>query len=338
MHDLSCIVTTNAFRQCGNSYSELVADIGEAANFATYFTGSPAAKSTPHLYISALATWSRDSSLSRNWKKQFTRIPVFTLAQGSIDVPLMTVSAGGGITAVAFSSDGTRIVSGSLDKSVRVWDASTGVELKELRGHTSLVFSVVFSSDGTRIVSGSDDKSVRVWDASTGVELKKLKGHTRSVNSVVFSSDGMRIVSGSDDKSVRVWDALTGVELKELRGHTSSVFSVAFSNNGMQIVSGSYDESVLVWDASTGVELKELNSSSHEQMWVVSMIRYNHLACNLANTNWIISSLGQKLMWVPPEIAFHLPPLILIISRSGFADVDFRQSMIGVDWISCYTP
>jgi WD40 repeat protein len=81
-------------------------------------------------------------------------------------------------------------VSGSDDNSVRVWDASTGVELKELKGHTRSVNSVAFSSDGTRIVSGSDDNSVRVWDASTGVELKELKGHTRSVNSVAFSSDG----------------------------------------------------------------------------------------------------------------------------------------------------
>jgi len=219
LHGLSCIVTTNAFSQCGNGYAELAGDIGEAANFATYFTGSPASKSTPHLYISALATWSRDTSLSRNWKKQFTRIPVFTHAEGSVDVPLMTVSAGRQITAVAFSSDGTRIVSGSYDMSVRVWDASIGVELKELKGHTSWVNSVAFSSDGTQIVSGSNDDSVRVcqWDASTGVELKKLKGHTSLVFSVAFSSDGTRIVSGSADNSVRVWDALTGVELKELK-------------------------------------------------------------------------------------------------------------------------
>ena len=160
--------------QCGNNYSNLARDVGEAANFATYFTGSPAAESTPHLYISALATWSQGTILSRNWKKQFTRIPVFTHSKGSTDLPLMTVSAGGRIMAVGFSSDGTRIVSGSDDNSVRVWDASTGVELKELKGHTYPVNSVGFSSDGTRIVSGSDDRSVRVWDASTGVELKEL--------------------------------------------------------------------------------------------------------------------------------------------------------------------
>jgi WD40 repeat protein len=62
-----------------------------------------------------------------------------------------------------FSSDGSRIVSGSLDKSVRVWDALTGKEKHVLNGHIDLVKSVAFSSDGSCIVSGSHDKSVRVW-------------------------------------------------------------------------------------------------------------------------------------------------------------------------------
>ena len=132
---------------------ELARDIGEAANFSTYFTGSPAAKSTPHLYISALATWSQDTGLCQNWKKEFARIPVFIHTKGNIPRPLMTVQAGSATLAVAFSSDGTRIVSGSDDKSVRVWDASTGAELKELKGHTDSVNSVAFSTDGTQTVS-----------------------------------------------------------------------------------------------------------------------------------------------------------------------------------------
>ena len=86
------------------------------------------------------------------------------------------------VNSIAFSSNGTRIVSGSSDKSVRLWDASTGVELKELRAHTNKKFNSVrtvrFSRDGTQIVSGSDEHSVRVWDTLTGVELKEMKGHT----------------------------------------------------------------------------------------------------------------------------------------------------------------
>ena len=154
------MTTPNAFGQCENSFLDLACDIGEAANFATYFAGSPAAESTPHLYISALATWSQDTSLSRSWRSQFTHIPVFIYSQGSINVPLMTVSTGGRITSVAFSCDGMNIVSGSSDHSVQIWDASAGVEVMKLSGHIGTVRSVAFSSDDTWIVSGSLDESV----------------------------------------------------------------------------------------------------------------------------------------------------------------------------------
>jgi WD40 repeat protein len=65
-----------------------------------------------------------------------------------------------------------------LTSTVRVWDASTGVVLNVLKGHTHCGQLGSFSEDGMQIVSGSHDKSVRVWDASTGAELKVLKGHT----------------------------------------------------------------------------------------------------------------------------------------------------------------
>jgi WD40 repeat protein len=114
------------------------------------------------------------------------------------------------VTSVAFSSDGSRIVSGSDGNTVRIWDAMSGVTLHTLKGHTGLVTSVAFSSDGLRIVSGSWDHTVRIWDAASGVTLHTLKGHTGSVLSVAFSFDGLRIASGSWDCTVRIWDAGTG--------------------------------------------------------------------------------------------------------------------------------
>ena len=206
-----------------------------------------------------------------------------------------------------------QIVSGSHDKSVRVWDALTGVELMELKGHTGEVRSVAFSNDGTQIMSGSFDSSVRVWDASTGMELKKLS-HPQAgwVESAAFSSDGMLIVSGGVDCSVQVWDVSSGMELKELKGHTHPVNSVAFSSDGKKIVSGSSDGSVRVWD--------------------VSMIGCKHIDWNLADKNWIIASQGHDhLMWVPQETNLLQGLNILIISCSGFATVDFHQAKIGVD-------
>ena len=71
---------------------------------------------------------------------------------------------------IAFGPDGTRIVSGSRDETLKVWDAESGEVVLTLRGHGGSVESVAFSPDGTRIVSGSDDKTLKVWDGSEPVE------------------------------------------------------------------------------------------------------------------------------------------------------------------------
>ncbi|KAG6876095.1 hypothetical protein C0992_000971 [Termitomyces sp. T32_za158] len=233
----------------------IVKDLQDAASFAAYFSANKAALSTPHLYISALATWAGNNLLTE-WKSQFRFLP---LIEGSkMETPLLLLKADSSITSVAFSPNGTQIVSGSYDNYIQVWDARTGEQVQELQSHTGPVTSVAFSLDGTKFVSGSDDRSVKVWDAETGKKVLKLRGHTDSVTSVAFSRNGAQIVSGSNDSSVRVWDALTGKQVQELQGHTKWVTSVAFSPTGAQIVSGSNDDSIRVWDALTGKQVQEL--------------------------------------------------------------------------------
>jgi WD40 repeat protein len=94
------------------------------------------------------------------------------------------------VYSVAFSPDGKQVVSGSGDKTVRLWDTATGALLQTLEGHSDYVNSVAFSLDGKQVVSGSDDKTVRLWDAATGALLQTLEGHFDSVNSVAFSLKG----------------------------------------------------------------------------------------------------------------------------------------------------
>jgi len=171
---------------------------------------SASSASTPHLYISALPFTPENSVLYRTLKPKFPYIA--RVAEGQYqEWPAAQVLFQGHmaqVTTVAFSPDGTRIVSGSYDMTVRVWDADRGVQIgSPLQGHTHFVRSVAFSPDGTRIVSGSYDKTVRVWDADRGVQIgSPLQGHTDYVRSVAFSPDGTTIVSGSDDKTMGVWD------------------------------------------------------------------------------------------------------------------------------------
>jgi WD40 repeat protein/tRNA A-37 threonylcarbamoyl transferase component Bud32 len=158
------------------------------------------------------------------------------------------------VTCVAFSGDGERIVSGSRDDTVRVWDAATGQETLVFFGHKDVLTSIAFSPDGKHIVSASLDKTVKVWNASTGQETLTLKGHTLPVTSASYSGDGQRILTGSADNTVKVWDAATGREALTLQGHTDIVTSAAFSNDGQRIVSGSRDQTVKLWDPATGRE------------------------------------------------------------------------------------
>ncbi|RYP77557.1 hypothetical protein DL770_007058 [Monosporascus sp. CRB-9-2] len=117
---------------------------------------------------------------------------------------------GGRVTSVAFSPDGGRIVSGSDDYTVKIWDAKSGKEVRTIKGHGSKVTSVAFSPDGSRIASGSVDNTVKIWDTKSGKEVRTLKGHGNSVTLVTFSPDGSRIASGSDDRTVKIWDAKSG--------------------------------------------------------------------------------------------------------------------------------
>ena len=113
----------------------LAEELSEARSFALYFSESSALSSTPHLYISALATWPRNLEPCRHWKSYFPRIPCFIDASLGDELKVLKGHTDY-VRSVTFSPDGKQIVSGSDDKSMLVWDASTGDELKVLKGQT----------------------------------------------------------------------------------------------------------------------------------------------------------------------------------------------------------
>ena len=178
------------------------------------------------------------------------------------------------VRSVAISNDGRRVVSGSRDKTVRMWNAQTGAQLCEpFLGHEGAVYGVAISKDGRTVVSGSRDKTVRLWDAQTALPIgEPLCGHEDSVWTVAISDDGRKVVSGSLDTTARLWDTQTGAQICEpLRGHQDEVYSVAMSEEGRTVVSGSYDMTVRLWDAQTGAQIGEPLHGHEDTIWSVAI-------------------------------------------------------------------
>jgi sugar lactone lactonase YvrE len=148
---------------------------------------------------------------------------------------------------VAFGPDGKQILSGSSDATIKLWDISSGREIKTFRGHVSAVTSVAFSPDGRQIISGSSDTTAKLWDVSSGREVRTFSGDLSSVNSVAFSPDGKQILYGLNNGKFYLWDMSINYIIDELRRR--AVTSVAFSPDGIQQITSSAN-GVSLWTIS----------------------------------------------------------------------------------------
>lgn len=110
------------------------------------------------------------------------------------------------VTSVAFSKDGSRVVSGSCDHTARIWDTTTGLCVARLEGHVDRVRCVAFHPDGSRLATGSDDKTIRLWNADTGDCIVALKGHALPITSLAFSTNGTYLRSKDGCDEIRFWD------------------------------------------------------------------------------------------------------------------------------------
>jgi WD40 repeat protein len=244
------------------------------------------------------------------------------------------------IRAVALTPDGQVAVSGSTDRTLKVWDVEAGVELRTLTGHADSITGVAVTDDGAFGISSCADGTLKTWNLETGKEERTLVGHKSWVRSVAMTPDGQFAVSASDDLTIKVWDVAAGVELRELV-HTDTVFGVfevyqvAISADGCRAVSIAADGSIRVWDRNTPKAYRELKSYSRAAP-VISLTRDGLLVLSASEDGllrvWDIES-GRELRTVDTElyrpVALALAAdntIVAAASREGSVEVwDFQS-------------
>ncbi|KAL5633795.1 hypothetical protein ACGC1H_005851 [Rhizoctonia solani] len=236
----------------------------------------------------------------------------------------------GGLTgrAVVFSADGSALITGWEDGTVRTWDLQSGHLVSSIQPQKSLPVSAFdFSPDRLYNVmadSLSNPSSATIYQhiTQTGERMSGFsQEHTKFINSIRFSHDGTRIVSGSDDKAVHIWDTQTGVSMfGPLIGHSNVVRSVAYSPDSAYIASASEDGTISTWNATIQPNLSPISK------W------------QLNKDGWVVDGKSRRLIWVPPDLRDCLlfPRNIIRISSDGYVRLDFDSALIEKLWDRCW--
>jgi WD40 repeat protein len=211
--------------------------------------------------------WSAPPPHSGNWNE----CSVITCARSKVfdNIEMDLVGHSDMVLSVSWNHDGSKIVSGSKDKTIKIWEGMNGELLNTLEGHSDIVVSVSWNHDGSKIVSGSRDKTVKVWDPLNGEILSTLDGTSHFVTpvasdqdikvSVSWNHDGSKLASGWPDNTIKISDPTNGEVLKTMVGHFFSrqVIVVSWNHNSSKIASGTLEETN-IFDAKNGKLLNKL--------------------------------------------------------------------------------
>ncbi|GGM89959.1 hypothetical protein GCM10010106_41810 [Thermopolyspora flexuosa] len=162
------------------------------------------------------------------------------------------------VSAIAFSPDGTQLVTAGDDRTVRLWQMPSGEHIATLNGHTAPVRRLAFNPDGTQLVTAGDDRTVRLWQVPSGEHIATLNGHTAPVRRLAFNPDGTQLVTVGDDGTIRLWQMPSGKRVATLRHRLGFVNDVDFSPKGSQLATADGDRTVRLREVPSGEPIAAL--------------------------------------------------------------------------------
>ncbi|CEL54098.1 putative WD repeat-containing protein alr3466 OS=Nostoc sp, (strain PCC 7120 / UTEX 2576) GN=alr3466 PE=4 SV=1 [Rhizoctonia solani AG-1 IB] len=229
--------------------------------FVTLFATSPVSASTPHIYVSMLASWPSRQSVSEHYAHRVERpISITGLQAADRQQSLLSlIPARSQVRCVAYSSNGVFFATGTFDGRILVWDAMTlQLTIDPVHAHNQVINAIAISPDDTQVCSCSDDMTICIWDIRTGAQIAgPLTGHTREVWSVDYSRDGKWLASGSVDGTVRIWSTETWLmQSGPLGNENKRVGSVVFSPDST-VLAATSESQICLWNPLSGQKIRE---------------------------------------------------------------------------------